>query len=99
MEPEHTRVDRENRELEDVIATRDEAVVARARYHVDMAAAEATAKRFHLDSYLPRPSNAASGRTRSPIGGLRDARSASGRRAPTTVSGPQADSSRLRDCE
>jgi hypothetical protein len=52
MEPEHTRVDRENRELEDVIATRDEAVAARARYYVDMAAAEATAKRFHLDSYL-----------------------------------------------
>jgi hypothetical protein len=52
MEPEHTRVDRENRELEDVISTRDEAVAARARYHVDMVAAEATAKRFHLDSYL-----------------------------------------------
>jgi hypothetical protein len=45
--PEHARVDRENRELEDAHAARDEAVVVaasdRARYHADMT----TAKRVH----------------------------------------------------
>ncbi|KAK1680770.1 hypothetical protein QYE76_041618 [Lolium multiflorum] len=46
----------ENRELEDAIAARDEAVAAaardRARYHADMAAAEAAVKRIHYDSSL-----------------------------------------------
>ncbi|KAK1618181.1 hypothetical protein QYE76_023698 [Lolium multiflorum] len=54
--PEHARVDRENRELEDAIAARDEVVVTSARdracYHTDMAAAEAAAKRVHWDSSL-----------------------------------------------
>jgi hypothetical protein len=69
--PEHARVDREKRELEEAIATRYEAVAAsaryKARYHADLqaaealvrmpeeGAAEAAAMRVHLDSSLAEP--------------------------------------------
>jgi hypothetical protein len=58
--PEHTRVDQENRKLEEAIAARDEAAVAtareRARYHAALHAVEeameAAAKRAHCDSSM-----------------------------------------------
>jgi hypothetical protein len=82
--PEHSRVDREKRELEEAIATRYEAVAAsaryKARYHADLqaaealvrmpeeGAAEAAAMRVHLDSSLAEPVKRRRRRGRSPAG-------------------------------
>jgi hypothetical protein len=104
--PEYARVDRENHELEEAIAARDEAVAAttkdRARYHADLQAVEALAcvlveepvdaapKRVYCDSSLAEVVECC--RRQRPFGDGRDTTSSPPRCAPAT-------SIWLRDCK